>query len=152
MPCRERFVQLRSYLTHEALLILLTETLGMISSHLSYFNSTTITNVYQPTMESDQANPVTQTEVDIMILDYLLCIAIDTVLHGRAAKQQDQAESRGADWVLNSVHSKFKYPRKYRADAGYPSVPCNLEKDRTKERSIQIHTANRLHPPTGSTH
>ena len=67
-------------------------------------------------MESDQANPVTQTEVDILILDYLLCIAIDTVLHGRAAKQQDQAESRGADWVLNSVHSKSKYPGQHHTD------------------------------------
>lgn len=110
-----------SQLTHEVLLIFLAEALGILYPPLPHLTSKN--NVYQPTMESDQANPGTQIEVDIMILDYLLCIAIDTALHGRAAKQQDQAESWDANWVLNSVHSKSKYPRKYHTDAGYPSVP-----------------------------
>lgn len=55
-------------------------------------------------MESDKADFDTQTEVDILMLDYLLCISIDTILFGSTVKEESQVECD--DWILSSVHSK----------------------------------------------
>ena len=50
-------------------------------------------------MDSDKANPDTQHDVDIIILDYLLCIGIDALIHGRKTGR-GHIESMD-NWVLN---------------------------------------------------
>lgn len=55
-------------------------------------------------MESDKADLDTQIEVDILMLDYLSCISIDTILLGSIVREESRVECD--DWVLSSVHSK----------------------------------------------
>lgn len=57
-------------------------------------------------MDSDEADPNIQLDVDLMILDYLLCIGIDTLLHGSITGQNQTA--CWDNWVLDSVHT-FRY-------------------------------------------
>lgn len=57
-------------------------------------------------MDSDKANLDTQNDVDLIILDYLLCIGIDVLIHGR---KTDRGRTESWDnWVLNSIHSKSR--------------------------------------------
>ena len=57
-------------------------------------------------MDSDKTNTDTQHDVDLIILDYLLCIGIDVLIHGRKTGR-GHTESWD-NWVLNSIHSKFR--------------------------------------------
>ncbi|GLB10648.1 hypothetical protein AtubIFM57258_007057 [Aspergillus tubingensis] len=51
-------------------------------------------------MESPTADPDTQAEVDLMILDYLLCMAIDQVLDSGNGKVEDDTS-----WSLDTINS-----------------------------------------------
>lgn len=89
-------------------------------------------------MEIDKADPETQRDVDIMILDYLICIRIRAMLCGRTAKPEDQTQSQDG-WAFNSIyHCKC-------ASMAHPMRPCM-----TEENTSQIYTATRAHPPAGS--
>ena len=57
-------------------------------------------------MDTDKADPDIQHDVDFIILDYLLCISIDTIIHGR---KSGRGHIKSWDnWVLNSIHSKSR--------------------------------------------
>lgn len=51
-------------------------------------------------MESPTADPDTQAEVDLMILDYLLCMAIHQVLDSGNGKFEDDTS-----WSLDTINS-----------------------------------------------
>ncbi|PWY66168.1 hypothetical protein BO83DRAFT_391705 [Aspergillus eucalypticola CBS 122712] len=51
-------------------------------------------------MESPTADPDTQAEVDLMILDYLLCMAIDQVLDSGNGKVEDDTS-----WSLDTINT-----------------------------------------------
>ncbi|OJJ34305.1 hypothetical protein ASPWEDRAFT_42274 [Aspergillus wentii DTO 134E9] len=62
-------------------------------------------------MESDKANSDTKTEVDIMILDYLLCITIDRIIHTKIEARQSYTYDWDSVWLLHSVSTiKSKIP------------------------------------------
>ncbi|KAJ5594550.1 uncharacterized protein N7459_000758 [Penicillium hispanicum] len=48
-----------------------------------------------------EANPDTQADVDLMILDYLACLAIDQTLY--AVRNQDQAPVEDPEWMVDSI-------------------------------------------------
>ncbi|RAL06303.1 uncharacterized protein BO80DRAFT_7789 [Aspergillus ibericus CBS 121593] len=55
-------------------------------------------------MEFPTADPDTQIEVNLMILDYLLCITIDLVLcHGAAKSEGQQSHNWDLSWNLNTI-------------------------------------------------
>ena len=62
------------------------------------------------TMDLNKADPDTQTDIDIMILDYLLCIAIETALSGRIAERQGHQFQWDNDWCINSINSELNPP------------------------------------------
>ncbi|TQB69900.1 hypothetical protein MPDQ_001261 [Monascus purpureus] len=55
-----------------------------------------------------KADPATQPEVDVMVLDYLVCNAINAILRSRIAERQGQAHSWDVAGLL-SLSSKFEY-------------------------------------------
>lgn len=57
-------------------------------------------------MDTDRADPDIQHDVDLIILDYLLCIGIDALIHGR---KMGRGQTENWDnWVLHSIHSKSR--------------------------------------------
>ncbi|PWY65945.1 hypothetical protein BO94DRAFT_504594 [Aspergillus sclerotioniger CBS 115572] len=55
-------------------------------------------------MEFQTADPDTQIEVDLMILDYLLCVTIDLVLcSGKAKTEGQQTRDWDVSWNLNTI-------------------------------------------------
>lgn len=62
------------------------------------------------TMDSNKADPDIQTDVDILILDYLLCTTIETILSRRIAEREGDQRQWDIDWQMNSVNSKPNLP------------------------------------------
>lgn len=56
-------------------------------------------------MESLTADPDTQVEVDLMILDYLLCMAIDQVLSPGNGGETQYAHECDISWSLKTINS-----------------------------------------------
>lgn len=50
--------------------------------------------------ENSRANPDTQFDVDIMILDYLVCTAVNATLKARIAERHGQAHSWDVEGLL----------------------------------------------------
>jgi len=62
-------------------------------------------------MEIDcRANPDTQFEVDIMILDYLVCAAINAILKARIAERHGKTHTWDVDGLLMLFDSKCQSP------------------------------------------
>ena len=58
-------------------------------------------------MDSDEADPDTRDEVNILILDYLSCIAIESILSGRIAEKEGlPVEQYDPGWLTSSVNCK----------------------------------------------
>ena len=57
-------------------------------------------------MDSNKADPDTQADVDILILDYLTCLTIETILSERISEREGHESQWDTGWLLNSVNSK----------------------------------------------
>ncbi|RMJ23431.1 hypothetical protein PHISP_05711 [Aspergillus sp. HF37] len=55
-------------------------------------------------MDTASADPDTQTDVNLLILDYLLCLAIEAVLSKRISEREGHQSQRDAGWLVNSVN------------------------------------------------
>lgn len=58
-------------------------------------------------MDTASADPDTQTDVNLLILDYLLCLAIEAVLSKRISEREGHQSQWDAGWLVNSVNSKL---------------------------------------------
>lgn len=61
-------------------------------------------------MDTASADPDTQTDVNLLILDYLLCLAIEAVLSKRISEREGHQSQWDAGWLVNSVNSKPPLP------------------------------------------
>ena len=53
-----------------------------------------------------EADPSTKAEVDSMILDYLVCLAIDQTLSAIRSHDQDQESEGDLDWLVETIGGK----------------------------------------------
>ncbi|RAL08430.1 uncharacterized protein BO97DRAFT_398179 [Aspergillus homomorphus CBS 101889] len=57
-------------------------------------------------MDREEADPNTQREVDVLILDYLLCTAIELLIcHGRARIEGQRQDYQDIDWYISTVET-----------------------------------------------
>ena len=83
-----------------------TSLLVLLSHHPPVHNGSLAEFLPHPTMESRTADPDTQLEVDLMILDYLLCVTIDLVLcAGKAKDEGQQTHDWELSWNLKTIDS-----------------------------------------------
>ena len=76
-------------------------------------------------MDLNKADPDTQTEVDTVVLDYLLCTAIETTISNRVAERQGQQTQWDVGWHINSINSTPNPPSASRVHIWYSHSPSS---------------------------
>lgn len=65
--------------------------------------------VRQDQMKDHKVDPDTQAEVDTIILDYLLCTAINTFLCAQEKEKQWHCKDQNSTWLVQTINSMLEY-------------------------------------------